>query len=180
VIERLRRLYRANTVLVRFYALFGYLVALLYLGLHQQTSHELLAERFPAFTARCVALALGLLGQKAEAFGQTVSITGGISFQVIYQCSGLFLMSIYAAAVLAYPARLREKLAGLALGLPVLFAANIVRLAALGIIGKYLPAYFDLSHEYLWQGIFIVFVLVLWTLWRDHLVRGPAALDLPG
>jgi exosortase H (IPTLxxWG-CTERM-specific) len=178
--EALRRWYRANAVLVRFYLLFGYLVTLLYLGLHLETSHRMLAERFPAFTASCVGLVLRMLGQDVVTSGQTVSVQGGMSFQIIYQCSGLFLMSIFAAAVLAYPARIVEKLLGLAIGLPILFVANVLRLAALGLVGHYFPAYFDLSHEYLWQGIFIVFVLFLWVQWRDRFVARGSPLELAG
>jgi exosortase H (IPTLxxWG-CTERM-specific) len=178
--DRLRRWYAAHRVLIRFYVIFGYLMALLYLGLHQQTSHELLAQRFPALTAACVAEALDLLGQDAVAVGQTVSVRSGMSFQIIYHCSGLFLMSIFAAAVLAYPARTRERLLGLALGLPLLFAANVLRLAVLGVVGRYFPAYFDLSHEYLWQGLFVVLVLFLWVQWRDRIVEAPSALELSG
>jgi len=178
MIAALRRWYRSHDVLVRFYLLFAYLVALLYLGLHLETSHELLAERFPAFTASCVGLVLTLLGQTVSVSGQTVSVQDGMSFQIIYQCSGLFLMAIYTAAVLAYPATLREKGLGLLVGLPLLFLANLVRLALLGIIGKFFPQFFELSHEYLWQGIFIVFVLLLWTFWRDHLVAGKTRLEI--
>lgn len=180
MIQRLQQWYRANDVLVRFYLLFAYLITLLYLGLHLQTSHELLAERFPAFTATCVGGTLRWMGQDALAVGQTVSVRDGMSFQVIYQCSGLFLMSIYAAAVFAYPARMKEKLLGMALGLPILFAANVFRLAVLALVGKYWPRYFDLSHEYLWQGIFIVFVLFLWTQWRDRIVGQAGPLEVTG
>jgi exosortase H (IPTLxxWG-CTERM-specific) len=175
---RVRGLYRDHKILVHFYLLFSYFVALLYLGLHLQTSHVLLAESFPAFTARCVAGMLRLFGQDAVTVGQTVSVRGGMAFQIIYQCSGLFLMAIFAAAVLAYPARVREKLLGLSLGLPILFGANVTRLAALGVVGRFYPAYFDVSHEYLWQGIFVVFVLFLWAQWRDRLVAGPGGLAL--
>ena len=178
MIATLRRWYRDHDVLVRFYLLFAYLVALLYLGLHLETSHVLLAERFPAFTATCVGVVLKLLGQSVSVSGQVVSVQNWMSFQIIYQCSGLFLMAIYTAAVLAYPARLREKGLGLLIGLPALFLANLVRLALLGIIGRFWPQYFDLSHEYLWQGIFIVFVLLLWTLWRDHIVKTKAPLAM--
>jgi archaeosortase B (VPXXXP-CTERM-specific) len=178
MIATLRRWYRSHDVLVRFYLLFAYLVALLYLGLHLETSHVLLAQSFPAFTASCVGVALTLLGQTVTVTGQTVSVQGGMAFEIIYQCSGLFLMAIYAAAVLAYPARVREKGLGLLFGLPLLFLANVVRLALLGIVGRFFPQYFDLSHEYLWQGIFIVFVLLLWTLWRDHLVAASGPLEI--
>jgi exosortase H (IPTLxxWG-CTERM-specific) len=176
--DRLKRFYRANDVLIRFYLLFAYLVTLLYLGLHLQTSHWLLADRFPGLIARCVAGLLRVLGQPAQVWERTVSIQGGMSFEVVYQCSGIFLMAIYTAAVLAYPAGAGQKLLGLLLGLPVLFAANVLRLCVLGFVGKYYPGYFDLSHEYLWQGLFIVFVLLLWVLWRDWIVGKPGPLVL--
>ncbi len=175
---RTRQLIRENRVLLRFYLLFAYLVLLLYLCLQMELTHRWIAVSLPGFVAGLVAWFLSVVGMDAQAFGTTVSIVDGLSFRIIYHCTGLFLMSIYASAVWAYPATWLERLLGLVLGLPVLFGLNVLRLAALGIVGKYFPQYFDLSHEYLWQGLLIVFVLVLWVQWRDRIVTGRGQLRL--
>jgi len=121
-----------------------------------------------------------------EAIGFTVTVTKatiqlqGFAYRIIYHCSGLFLMIIYSSAVIAYPATIKEKTLGLVLGNPVLFFTNVLRLVMLGIVGYKWPAYFDASHEYLWQGIFIVFVIFLWMVWKEKFVKSEKALPVPG
>jgi len=94
-------------------------------------------------------------------------------FQVVPDCGALPSMSIFVAAMVAFPAAWRKKLIGIALGLPALYAVNIIRLVCLGIVGAYTdggPA-FDFAHHYVWQGIYIVFVVAIWMLWVEVFVK---------
>lgn len=175
---RLRKFYRENQVLVRFYLLFGYFLALLYLCLHFDWTHETIAVHLPEIVAKMVSGLLTFFGFSSRSYGTTITVLNGQPFRIIYHCTGLFLMAIYSSAVLAFPATWRQKAIGLVLGLPLLFVANLLRLVALGIAGRFSPELFDLSHEYLWQGVFVVLVLVLWAQWKRFFVVGPEPLVL--
>ena len=94
----------------------------------------------------------------------------GFAFTIIKGCTGIFAMLIYGSAVLAYPAGAFRKLLGILMGVPALMSINITRLTVLGVVGVYRRDLFEYFHEYLWQGIFIVFVIVLWMFWRWLLV----------
>lgn len=94
-------------------------------------------------------------------------------FRVAPECSAIPSMILYLAAVLAFPAGWRTRLIGLFGGLPILYLVNILRLACLGIIGALTEGgpWFKFSHEYVWQGIYVVFVVAVWMAWVEYLVR---------
>lgn len=95
------------------------------------------------------------------------------SFIVIPDCGAIPSMSIFFSAILAFPALWRKKLLGVALGIPILYVVNAFRLAFLAVIGALDNGgnWFRFSHEYIWQGIYIIFVVALWMGWVEFVVR---------
>lgn len=95
------------------------------------------------------------------------------AFVVVPSCGAFEVMAIFIAAVAAFPCALWKRAAGLVLGIPVLYALNVGRLACLGIIGGLdrENRIFDFAHEVVWQGIFVIFVVVVYLLWVILLVR---------
>ncbi|MBN2381941.1 archaeosortase/exosortase family protein [bacterium] len=169
---------RQNWVLFKFYLYFFYLMGLLYLLAHWNVTENILAYHFPHLIAVMVGYLLELIGFTVSVSQATIHLQG-FAYRIIYHCSGLFLLIIYSAAVIAYPATVKEKTIGLVLGNPLLFLSNIVRLVMLGIIGYKYPQYFNASHEYLWQGIFIVFVIFLWLIWKEKFVKSEKNIPIP-
>ncbi len=97
-------------------------------------------------------------------------------FSVVPDCGALPSMAIFVAAMLAFPTRWWKRLVGIAAGLPLLYGINVVRLVCLGLIGAYYEGgpEFDFAHHYVWQGIYIVFVVAIWMVWVEVLVKpGP-------
>lgn len=94
-------------------------------------------------------------------------------FSVVPECGAIEAMAIFAAAILAFPTRWWKRLAGLAAGLPILYVVNIFRLTCLAVIGAWDQGgkWFNFSHHYVWQGIYIVFVVLVWMVWVEVLVR---------
>ena len=93
---------------------------------------------------------------------QTMTMT------IDHECTGIFVYMLFIAFVLAYPAPWVGRLSGLAIGIPLIFAVNVLRLATLArVVEIYPQAYFYL-HEYVWQGIFTVFVLVGAIAWAER------------
>ena len=97
----------------------------------------------------------------------------GFRFVVVPECGAIPSLSIFLAAVLAFPAGWWRRALGLLAGLPALFLVNTGRLATLAVIGAYTNGgpWFDFAHEYVWQGIYIVFVVACWLIWVELLVR---------
>jgi exosortase/archaeosortase family protein len=93
-------------------------------------------------------------------------------FRVVADCGAIPSMAIFLAAVLAFPAAWRSRFWGILIGIPALYAVNVFRLACLGMLGAYVGEgqIFDFAHHYVWQGIYIVFVVALWLLWVEYMV----------
>ena len=94
-------------------------------------------------------------------------------FNVVPDCGALPSMAIFFAAVIAFPARMWKRLVGLLAGLPMLYLINVARLACLAVIGAYWGngKEFEFAHEYVWQAVYILFVVMIWLLWVELLVR---------
>lgn len=124
-------------------------------------------EPFTAGVARASGVALNLLGQDVERQG-TVLRSPRFAVNIENGCNGVETMVIFMAAVLAFPAPWRARLAGLALGLVAIQAVNLVRVVALFLTGSYLPSLFDTSHTVIWQTLVILSGVLLWLVWASR------------
>ncbi|HIE32008.1 MAG TPA: exosortase H [Methanosarcinales archaeon] len=127
-----------------------------------------------AFLENITASVLGFL---LRIFGLEVTVTGntltldGLSLRIIDECTAMFGSIVYVSCVLAYPTDLKKKGIGIVFGIPCLYVINIVRLVVLAFVGISNPGIFEFVHTYLWQTIFIVFVIVVWLIWVDRVVK---------
>lgn len=96
-----------------------------------------------------------VLWNPATGFG--VSIEAG--------CNGVEACIILVAGMLAFPASWRHRLLGIAIGLVAVQGLNVVRVISLFYIGQWNLVAFKVAHEYLWQGLIMLDVLVVWMLW---------------
>ena len=97
------------------------------------------------------------------------------SFRVVPDCGAIPSMSIFVAAVLAFPSLLWKKGVGIFGGLTALYCINVGRLSTLAFIGAIDPTadkkWFNFIHEYVWQGIFLVFVVAIWMIWIELFIK---------
>jgi len=103
-------------------------------------------------------------------------IYGGFAVEIIEECTGLYEILIYAAAVFAFPTTLLKKGIGIALGAPILYATNVLRIVFLVWIGRYYPEAFDFMHLYFWQATLILMITSVWMLWIFLVVKR----EIPG
>jgi archaeosortase B (VPXXXP-CTERM-specific) len=99
---------------------------------------------------------------------------GGFAVEIIEECTGLYEMLIYAAAVFAFPTSLVKKGIGIALGVPILYGINVARIVFLVWVGRYYPGVFDFMHLYFWQATLILMITSVWLLWIFQVVRHEA------
>ncbi|GIW41873.1 MAG: hypothetical protein KatS3mg076_2450 [Candidatus Binatia bacterium] len=149
---------------------FLFLASLLFslLGLH--------ARLLPVQTgiARAAVLLARSFGVPVEQHGAYISTPSGTSLHVNHECTGVFVLVIWASFLFAYPAGSGPRALGFLLGLVVIEGTNIARLATLAAVGSKYPALFDYFHEYLWQGVFVALLAVLGSWWRDRVERAHA------
>ena len=103
----------------------------------------------------------------------------GFSVTVVSECSGFKSIALYAAFIVAFPAPRARKWIGFGVGASLLFSANIIRIAAVTIIGRSYPQLADTAHIYL--GLLIMLIaLVSITLTWCRWVSDPMFLEGPG
>lgn len=98
------------------------------------------------------------------------------TFIVVPSCGAIEVMAIFFAAVMAFPATWRHRAWGIALGLPLLYLVNILRLACLACLGAIdqSGAWFNFVHEYVWQAGYVIFVVLVWMAWAEWGRERPA------
>ena len=99
------------------------------------------------------------------------STINGFAVSIERGCNGMEAVIILFAAVFAFTATLRQKLAGFALGFVAIQALNVVRIISLFYMGQWSQVWFDWFHLYLWQALIILDALVVWLLWLRWLSR---------
>lgn len=113
----------------------------------------------------------GALGRAA---GGSMTVVGdeiivdAVVLHVNHECTGIFVFLLFVSFVLAYPTTWKARAVGLGLGLPALFTINVLRLGTLARIVEIYPGSFFYFHEYVWQGIFLVVVLVGALAWAER------------
>ena len=120
-----------------------------------------------------------LVGQVLKLAGQDVSILGrfihgsGFSIEVIEECTGVYEILIFWAAVLAYPSRWPAKAAGFIGGAISLIILNVIRMVILYIVGHYQPDWFEFMHTYFWQATLILLIATVWIAWIKLVASRP-------
>ena len=96
------------------------------------------------------------------------------TFSLVPDCGALPSMSIFIAALIAFPAAMRKRALGLLIGVPILYVINLARLSCLAAIGAYWkqnPEVFEFAHQYVWQAIYVLIVVGVWLLWVELIVK---------
>lgn len=113
----------------------------------------------------------------ANFFGMHVTLEGiiitvdTIQLEIIQECTGIFIIMITVSCVLSYPAEIKDRIIGIIFVIPFILALNFIRLLFLIYIAKYQSDLFEYVHSYLWQGTFIIFIILAWFLWIELVVN---------
>ena len=113
---------------------------------------------------------LSLFADKVVCNENLVSFKG-FPVKIIVECTGIYEVLIFGAAVLAFPTLWSKRAIGLLLGFPLLYLFNVVRIIVLILVGKYWHSIFDFMHIYFWQATLILMITSVWMLWIFKVVR---------
>lgn len=164
--------FKVNTQLVRFLVIFGFTLGVLYVLTIQFESYVPIFNM--ATTSATLVELLKLLGLQASLNSNGVSISNFV-LAIVRQCTGLFEVITLIAAVVAYPTKLKNKIKGIAIGLPLIYIFNIARLISLAYLGNYSFALLEIVHDYVLQITFFSFVVSIWFYWINNVVKKDVA-----
>ena len=157
-----------NKQVVRFLIIFIFTLILFFtIFIFFEDSFDFLKE----WTADITAITAHFFGLDVTAQDTLLLLEDNITFEIIQECTGLFAIMIYISCVLAYPTKLVKKGEGILLGIPLIFLLNILRMVFLVYIGNHHYDLFEYVHSYLWQGTFIIVVILLWFIWIEKIAK---------
>ena len=121
-------------------------------------------------TASVLALLLNMLGVDAMTNGSIVRLDG-LWMEIVDECTGIYEILVYTAAVLAFPTSMKKKAVGIAFGIPLLALLNMARLICLAFVGIYSAESFEFVHLYLWQVTLILLIVIVLSIWIYRVVK---------
>ncbi len=129
-----------------------------------------LVDAVSRWTAGSTAHVLNLFGASVSTSGTVVG-SSTFAYQIVAECTAIGPVILFAGAVIAYPATLKSKLMGIAIGLVLLTGLNLVRLVSLFYIGAVFPEYLPMAHFLVWQAAIIISAIVMWLFWVERFAR---------
>ena len=127
----------------------------------------------------CVAL-VTLFDDTVQSAGKVLwNAQTGFGVSIEAGCNGLEAYIVLVAAVMAFPATWRQKLVGLLVGFVAVQLLNVVRVISLFYLGQWSMPVFSFAHEFLWQALIMLDVLVFWLLWVRWCERQRSDGDTP-
>ena len=153
-----------------------------YLGI-EAVAYPYLKQQLPSLvkaaiigTAQIEYALLSLLGDDVSVSGRIVTYAG-FPVKIIEECTGIYEIIIFAAAVLAFPTSARNKLLGFAWGGPLIYLFNLIRILVLILVGRFYRETFEFMHIYFWQATMIAMITSVWLLWIVRVMRHVKAPD---
>jgi exosortase/archaeosortase family protein len=143
-----------------------FLVSLLFSlgGLHTRM------EPLQRWIARASTAGANWLGADAAVTGTIIRLDR-TALEINHECTGVFVLLVYAMFVLAYPAPWRQRLSGVVSGAALLTGVNVARLIVLTWIASQKPGLFAYFHEYFFQGVFVALLAFLASVWTEQVRR---------
>jgi exosortase/archaeosortase family protein len=164
--RRLRSFAREQREGLRFCALFALFTTLAFAILY--AAQSVLIVPLNRHLAWMTDHMLGLVRIPASSAGAVVAVSG-FAVEIRNNCNAVYELGLYAAAVWAYPASVRDRLIGTLIGAVVLYVVNFVRILTLVGVGLLYRPWFEPAHLYAWQAIFLVVVATCWIAWLSRI-----------
>ncbi|MGD0961756.1 MAG: exosortase family protein XrtM [Methylomonas sp.] len=118
-----------------------------------------------AVVTECAGLINLLLPPEQVAAVKNHLISARADLEIIRGCDSAGILFLLVSALLAYPARLKQKLLGILAGVTLVYAMNIVRVDSLYFIVAYRRDWFEFVHVYLAPSLMTLGVLIYFAWW---------------
>ena len=174
LVQKIKPFLSLKHPILRFCVLFLILILVFSFLLSLEPIKHYFYDPFTFFIASQAAWILNTLG--LNVYASDIIISGeGFSVKILANCNAIFEIMLFLSAVIAFPALLKEKLVGGILGSIFIYLLNLIRVVGLFLIGVYSPQFFEETHIYVSQSIFIVMVAMFWLFWVGKWVRSAPA-----
>ena len=158
--------------MIRFFVLFMALLALMF-GLELTPFAQVwFVEPWTATLAHISASLVTGFDPGVASVGKVLrSSSNGFAVSIEAGCNGVEATIVLVAAMLAFPAPWKHKIAGLGAGIVAVQGLNVVRVISLFYLGQWNGDVFEWAHLYVWQALIMLDVLIVWLVWIRTLPR---------
>lgn len=127
-------------------------------------------DPFTAFIADISVTLISYFDANVISYGKVIqSQANGFAVSIEPGCNGVEAMIVLAAAVLAFPSSIKQKIAVLIIGFFAIQIMNLGRIISLFYIGQWNTSIFEWAHLYIWPMLIMVDVLIVFLLWMKFL-----------
>ena len=131
------------------------------------------------FTGLLASLSAALIApfdSSVAAYGKVLQFTdSGFAVSIEAGCNGIEATIVLIAAVIAFPAPWKARLAAMALGFLAVQTLNIARIITLFYLGNWNTDVFTWVHLYLWPALIMLDVLIVFLVYLRYLAADTAA-----
>ena len=96
---------------------------------------------------------------------------GGIKIIIVWGCTGIKQMFIFAGIILLYWGPFLKKLWYIPLGWIILTIYNVIRVGLTVVLTRGYPERFDSLHDGIFRYIYYTIVFLLWVYWEEVIVK---------
>ena len=158
---------RAEVQLTRFFIFFFVYLGIGAFVLQVDSFKRGFVDPWTRLNASAAAVVTGSPGIEVDSTGISVG-NGGSRLTVLPGCNGMEAVLIVVASILAFPSSWNRRLVGILFAGALIFGFNIVRLATLIAVARYLPARLELFHVYIWQPLIVLMAFCLFLVWANY------------
>jgi exosortase H (IPTLxxWG-CTERM-specific) len=155
-----------------FVARFFAALIVFYVVVASEPVNEHVIVPFTELVVRSSAVVLRGIHEPIEVVG-TVIRTSRFAMDVRNGCNAVEAMLLLAAAMLAFPATLRSRLAGLFVASAAIQILNVIRVSSLVWLGQHHRGAFDVVHVAVWQTIVILAAVGMFVYWSLRFAEKP-------
>lgn len=166
----------------RFFTVFCVVLVVLFSLEMLNPVQEHVVVPFTSLLAKISALLISPFDDNVLAFGKVLQFRDtGFAVSIEAGCNGVEATIVLVAAVMAFPAGWKSRLAAIGFGFLAIQTLNLARIISLFYIGNWNDTVFSWVHLYLWPALIMLDVLVVFMLYLRHLSRRDAeAAHAPG
>ena len=158
--------------MLRLMLLFLAILAALFVAELLQPVDRHVIEPFTSGIAKVCVWIVHAFDPHAIAHGKILQSTSNdFAISIERGCNGVEALIILVAAMLAFPAPWKHKLAGIGVGFVAIQAMNLLRIISLFYLGQWNRVWFEWFHLYLWQALIVLDALVVFLCWLRWLPR---------
>jgi exosortase/archaeosortase family protein len=96
---------------------------------------------------------------------------GGIKIGIIWGCTGIKQMFIFAGIMIAYFGPWVKKLWYIPMGCIILTLYNIIRIGSITLLTNGHPEKFDSLHDGIFRYIYYTIIFLLWLYWEEKIAK---------